>query len=77
MLPGMPEEYRPFLFVPKQADTKGLSEKMKEVLAADPEALREKAAGAQKFILQNKTSEKQIKKIIDFLGNEERSFCRF
>lgn len=71
MLPGIPEEYRPFLFSPREPGAKGLSETIIEVLGTDPAVLQEKAAMAKRFILQNKTSEKQIKKIIDFLDNEE------
>lgn len=70
MLPGIPEEYRGHLFVPEAASVKGLSDKINEVLSLDNEILAKHAKEAQDFILQNKTAEKQVKRIIEFLGNE-------
>ncbi len=67
MLPGIPEEYREHLYVPNEASVKGLSDKITEVLHLDKLALIEHASKAQDFILQNKTAEKQVKRIIEFL----------
>lgn len=67
MLPGIPEEYREHLYVPDEASVKGLSDKIAEVLQLDSIMLTEHAVQAQDFILQNKTAEKQVKRIIEFL----------
>ena len=67
MLSGIPEEYRKHLFVPEEASVKGLSEKINEVFHLDDVILTEHATKAQDFILKNKTAEKQVRRIIEFL----------
>lgn len=67
-LPGMPDEYLGYFFMPKDLSIDSLSEVINDVLTMDSEKLSLMASRAKDFILQSKTAKKQIARIIDFLS---------
>ncbi len=67
-LTGIPEEYYDYYYTPKDNTVESLTEIINEILEKPAEELKEKAIKARKFILENKTSKKQVSKIISFLN---------
>ncbi len=69
VLPGMPEEYHPYVFLLEDETAEGIGKKLKEVLAQSDEALFQKGQAARSFILNNKNNVIQGRKILDLLTN--------
>lgn len=67
-LMGIPEEYYEHFYSPNDYTIESLCKLINIVLEKSPKELQEKAINARKFILDNKTSKKQIYKIILFLN---------
>lgn len=67
-LTGIPEEYYNYFYTPCDYTIDSLTETINTVLDKPSEELKEKASKARNFILNNKTSQKQISKIIAFLN---------
>lgn len=66
-LPGMPQEYYPYVYLLEDETPQGISEKLQEIFAAPLEEREEKGKRARDFVLQHKTNVAQAKKIIDFI----------
>lgn len=66
-LTGIPDEYYDYFYTPNDYTIESLTETINMVMEKSPEELKEKAVAARMFILDNKTSKKQIYKIISFL----------
>ena len=64
----IPEEYYEHFYSPNDYTIESLCKLINIVLEKSPKELQEKAINARKFILDNKTSKKQIYKIILFLN---------
>ncbi len=67
VLPGMPAEYHPYVFLLEDESAEGIGRTLKEVLAQSDEALFEKGKKARAFILENKNNVIQGRKILDLL----------
>lgn len=67
-LEGIPEEYYEYYFTIDDMSEEALSKRIKEVLSLPEDELRTKAYKAYKFIMENKASEKQVRKMMDFLA---------
>ena len=65
-LPGMPKEYKDYVFILEDESVDGMAEKLKEILSMPREELHSFGATAKKWVLENKNSKAQIKKIIEF-----------
>lgn len=68
-LEGIPNEYLEYLYIPNDLSIDSLSDLITETLILPQKILDEKAERAKMFILNNKTSQKQVEKIMDFLEN--------
>ena len=66
-LPGMPDEYKPYVYLIKDETAHGVAEELKKILALPYEVRREKAEAAREFVLKNKSNVVQAKRLIDFL----------
>lgn len=62
-LPGMPDEYLDFLFVPDAESVEALAAKMTEVLDMDPVKRSAFGAKGREFVLRYKTPEVQMAKV--------------
>jgi len=68
ILPGMPDEYRSFVYLIEQENTEGLYKVLSELLSKPPEELHEFGKRSREFVLKNKNKEVQTARILDFLG---------
>ncbi len=66
-LEGMPEEYFPYMYTPKDLSEQALIETLEAVLTKPKEEMQAFGQRARQFILENKTAKQQVAKIIDFL----------
>lgn len=69
-LPGLPEEYYPYLYFFEDESKQGFAESIKEVLNYGRTQLAEKGREAQRFLVHEKSSNKQVKRIIEFIVGE-------
>ena len=69
VLPGMPKEYYPYVYLLEEETAEGIARKLKQVLSQSDEALFEKGRSAREFILTEKNNVVQAGKILDLLGN--------
>ncbi len=71
-LPGMPEEYLPYVFLIEEETAAGVAEALKSVLEQSDEELFVKGMAARNFILTRKNNVIQGKKILSMLESERR-----
>lgn len=69
VLPGMPKEYHPYVYLIEDETAGGIARALKEVLSNSDEALFEKGNQARNFVLEQKNNVIQAKKILDMLDN--------
>ncbi len=67
VLPGMPKEYHPYVYLMEDESADGIGKKLQEVLCASDEALFQKGQKARSFILNEKNNVIQAKKILEML----------
>lgn len=71
-LDGITDDYLEHLFYTEDDSPRGLAEKINEILNVEPDVLKEKSVGAQRFVTEHKTWEKQCQKIYTFLREINR-----
>lgn len=69
VLPGMPREYHPHVYLIEDETPEGIRKSLETVLRQSDEVLLQKGSEARRFILENKNNVIQGKKILDLLGN--------
>ena len=67
VLPGMPGEYHPYVYLLEDETAEGIARKLTEVLAASDEELFRKGTEARKFVLEQKNNVIQAQKILEML----------
>ncbi len=67
VLPGMPKEYHPYVFLQREETVDGVAEMLKTALSHSDEALFQKGMAARSFILDQKNNVIQAKKLLDML----------
>lgn len=67
VLPGMPKEYHPYVYLLEDESKEGIAKKLTEILTQSDEALFEKGMKARRFVLEEKNNVIQAKKILDML----------
>lgn len=72
VLPGMPKEYHPYVYLLEEETAQGVAEKLKDIFALSDETLFQKGAQAREFILKEKNNVVQAKKILDMLENTRK-----
>ncbi len=69
-LPGMPEEYYPYVYLLEDESPDGVAAKLREIFSAPFEERKQKALSARRFVSENKSNIVQSRKILDFLRSE-------
>lgn len=72
VLPGMPKEYYPHVYLLQEETVEGVAKKLREILGQPDEALFRKGQEARKFILKEKNNIVQAKKILDMLEHTRK-----
>ena len=67
VLPGMPKEYHPYVFLLEDESADGITRKLEAVLAASDEELFRKGNEARRFVLEQKNNVIQARKILEML----------
>lgn len=67
VLPGMPKDYYPYVYLLEEETADGIARKLKELFALSDEALFEKGKAAKEFILTTRSNVVQAAKIIEML----------
>ena len=67
VLPGMPKEYHPHVFLLEDETADGITRKLEAVLAASDEELFRKGSEARRFVLEQKNNVIQARKILEML----------
>ena len=67
-LPGMPEEYKPYVYLIEDETVEGLTNTLRVVLSKTREELHQKGMIARDYILHNKNNVIQAKKMIDMIN---------
>ena len=67
VLPGMPKEYHPYVYLLEEETADGIAEMLKKVLANSDEALFQKGLEARRFVLEQKNNVIQARKILEML----------
>ena len=70
-LPGLPEEYYPYLYFFEDETVEGFAATIRNTLKIDPNHLRNMGRQAQKFLIEHKDANKQVKKIVEFIVGEK------
>lgn len=65
VLPGMPEEYHPYVYLIREETEEGTASALKKVLENTDEALMQKGQKARDFILEEKNNVVQARKLLD------------
>lgn len=66
-LPGIPKEYFEYVYILENESANGIQKMLEKLLMMNQEELEHKGAMMRNFILTNKDSQKQGKRIVDFL----------
>lgn len=69
-LPGMPEEYYPYVYLINDETPTGISDVLRKVFSLPVDERNGKGEAARDFVLKNKSNVVQAKRIIDFLMKE-------
>ncbi len=69
-LPGLPEEYYPYLYFFEDETVECFADTIKLVLKYDQDQLRYKGHQAQQFLIENKDANEQVKRIVKFIVGE-------
>lgn len=67
VLPGMPKEYHPYVYLMEEETPAGAEKMLREVLQLSDEALFQKGQEARNFILEQKNNVIQAEKLLDML----------
>ena len=70
VLPGMPKEYHPYVYLLEEETADAIAEKLGQIFAQPAEALLEKGMAAREFILKEKNNVKQAGKILAMLERD-------
>ena len=70
-LPGMPEEYYPYVYLFEEESVESYAKKLKEILSKDLNELIEKGLNARKFVLNRKNNIMQSRRILEMFYNDK------
>ena len=68
VLPGMPREYYPYVYLLEDETAQGIANTLKQVLSLPDETLHEKGKAAKAFVLNEKNNVVQAEKILKMLS---------
>jgi glycosyltransferase involved in cell wall biosynthesis len=67
VLPGMPKEYHPYVFLLEDESAEGIAKKLEQVLSSSEEDLFQKGMAARTFVLEQKNNVIQAGKLLDMV----------
>ena len=67
VLPGMPREYHPYVYLLEDETAEGIARKLTQLMALSDEELFEKGQKAREFILTTRNNVIQASKILEML----------
>lgn len=67
VLPGMPKEYHPYVFLFKDETAEGICCCLNEILSMPEEAVRTRGRQGKAFVLENKNNIRQAKRVIELI----------
>ena len=65
VLPGMPREYHPYVYLLEEETVDGIAKMLQKVLAHSDEELFQKGSAARRFVLEQKNNVIQARKILE------------
>lgn len=68
-LPGLPEEYEPYVYFPATEDVEGFALAIDAILSKERDEIEAFGLRAARFIKTEKNSELVMKKVMEFIGN--------
>ena len=68
VLPGMPREYHPYVYLLEEETVDGIAKMLQKVLAHSDEELFQKGSAARRFVLEQKNNVIQARKILEMLS---------
>lgn len=72
VLPGMPKEYHPYVYLLEEETEDGITKRLEQLLVKSDEELFRKGCEARAFILNEKNNVVQAKKILTMLENRRK-----
>lgn len=69
LLPGMPAEYLPHVYLLRDESTEGIAEAFEELLALDPKELHRKGNDAKEFALGQKNNVIQARRVVELIAS--------
>lgn len=75
VLPGMPREYHPYVYLLPDESPEGIAQQLRQVLSQEAETLFEKGLQAREFVLKEKNNVVQGEKILQML-DKTRKNCK-
>lgn len=72
-LPGMPEEYYPYVYFIENEDEDGVLEALRATLSKTPDELHKFGAAAKSFVLEEKNNVKQAGKLAEFISCKSKN----
>ena len=66
-LPGMPQEYYPYVYLLEDESAEGMAKALKEILSKPAEELSQKGSETKKFVMEQKNNISQAKRLLDML----------
>ena len=70
-LPGLPDEYEPYLYFPETEDSDGFANAINDILTKDDNELEAFGLRAARFIKTEKNSELVMKRVMEFVYDKE------
>lgn len=74
VLPGMPVEYHPNLFLFEDESVDGLSERLDEILNMSEEKVKEKGLKGKHFVMEKKNNIRQAEKVLEMIKGVQGAF---
>jgi glycosyltransferase involved in cell wall biosynthesis len=68
-LPGLPDEYEPYLYFPESEDVDGFAAAIDRIMSKSDEELKSVGLRAAQFIKNEKNSELVMKKVMAFVND--------
>lgn len=66
-LPGMPQEYYPYIYLFDEEDVNGMASKMLDLLNKNREELHKQGERAKEFVIKEKNNVAQTRKLLEFI----------
>ena len=77
-LPGMPEEYYPYVYLLEEETAEGVEQALRHILSRPAEELAELGKNAKQFVMNNKNNISQAGKVLQMLqtvNSEANTSC--